>query len=213
MTVNEWFINSGSHADAIGILARLKYPIRRLINLQEPTAFNKEKVQYELEKHRSKVDHSDRILYSSLPQQLRPKYRERNVIFYEKCELKLELNKLPPEAELEALNIQCQIVKIDKRLRQIWKEFDLWANEKIIVELDEEFDVDNFTVKEIYKIKNNLFSSISRRKSTLKKWEKELLQITDKSLHGRKILMINKKKAELLQLNEKLSLINERIKN
>ncbi|MGB0867963.1 MAG: hypothetical protein ACPGSD_00075 [Flavobacteriales bacterium] len=213
MTVNEWFINNGSHTEGIGILAKLKYPIRRLINLQEPTESNKDKLRYELEKHRSKVDHSDRILYGSLPQQLRPKYRERNVLFYEKCELKLELNKLPPEAESEALEIQHQIVKIDKRLKQIWKEFDLWANEKIIVELDEEFDVDTFSIKEVYKIKNNLFSKISRRKSTLAKWEKELSKITNKSLHGRKVLMINKKKAELLQLDEQLSQINERIKD
>lgn len=98
MTVNEWFINSGSHQEGIDILANLKYPIRRLINLKKPTQSNKEKLKCELGKHKTKVDHSDRILYSSLPQVLRPKCRERNVLFYQKCELKIQLNALPAEA-------------------------------------------------------------------------------------------------------------------
>ncbi len=140
MTVNEWFINKGSHQQGIDILANLKYPIRRLINLKKPTPSNKEKLRYELGKHKTKVDHSDRILYSSLPQVLRPKYRERNVLFYQKCELKIQLNALPTEAETEALDIQREIVRIDKVLRRIWKELDLWANEKMLVELDPGFD-------------------------------------------------------------------------
>jgi len=213
MTVNEWFINGGSHKEGIDILTNLKYPIRRLINLNKPTQSNKEKLRYELSKHKTKVDHSDRILYSSLPQVLRPKYRERNVLFYQKCELKIQLNALPAEAETEALDIQQEIVRIDKILRRIWKELDLWANEKILVELDPGFDADKLSIKEAYKEKNNLFSRISKRKSTLVKWQKELLKITDKSTRGHKEIMIKKKESELLSLQEQLNQIDERIKD
>lgn len=213
MTVNEWFINNGTHQDGINILAQLKYPIRRLINLQKPTESNKEKLRYELKKHKTKTTHQDKIFYNSLPRPLRDKFREQKNLFYEKCELKRDLNRLPKASKDKALEIQIQIFEMDKRIDQIWTEIDYWTNNKILIETPEGFNVDELSIKKLYAERQRLQTSISRRKQTLKKWESELSGIEDKSKHSRKELMISKKHKELLGIQEQLRLINERIKN
>lgn len=213
MTVNEWFINTGSHEEGIDILAQLKYPIRRLINLQKPTESNKDKLRYELGKHKTETSRSDKILYNSLPRPLRDKYREQKSLFYQKCEWKLQLNKVPRESKEEAFDLQLKIYEAGKRIDQIWTEIDFWTNNKVLIQIDEEFNIDEFTIKELYAEKNKFQTSISRRKQTLNKWLSELESIDDKMKQSRKKLMIQKKQEELLSIQEQLRLINERIKN
>lgn len=211
MTVNEWFINKGSHRQGLDILLSLGESVFDVLEWEQPTTANKMEVRYALSKHRTAPKKSDKVDYSSMPAELRKVWQEKSQLFYHIADCHLKLTKLKPQEEEKALELQQIIYSGYIRLDQLWEQIDYWKVHRCLIPVPDDIGVDKMSAIELLKARKNTQNRIYNRRATIQKNEKELSTIKDKRKFHYKQASLNKRKTDLLKQEQLLIQINERI--
>lgn len=114
------------------------------------------------------------VSYAELPPELKQRYRLLKDLFYDMCDLKLELNDLPAKAEDQALKIQIEIDKLDQKKQLIWDEIDYFKNTGKLLKQETDIDLKSMEIQAIILKKASLQSSIYHMNKRLKTWKTEL---------------------------------------
>ncbi|RZJ71086.1 hypothetical protein [Flavobacterium sp.] len=151
-------------------------------------------------------ENRDRLMFHDLPAEMRPVLLEKNQAFARMAFLKIELNALAPEKEREAFQIQTEIVELQKKRDLCWKKLDYWLQHRDVPEA-ESGDFADFTPEQKVKRQQLLFASISKLKSRVSDYERQLasdLPVNVKFSVERKLVKSKKnllsKESELLEL-------------
>lgn len=199
MTVNEWFNSEQNYKVGVSIYTTLpnaKPNLVRLFLIKE-SSYNKQKLVYELEKHKSStaavtiqsdVTSSNEIVHkthppinesdslyravriSDFPIELHPVFKQKNLDFYEMCSLKVQLNEIPGEEAFndEALEIILKIDALDEAVIKAWKILDHYTETKnVIVSKGSSFS--DLTPEKRLQTRNYRRASLSKTKAKLKK--------------------------------------------
>ncbi|MCT8340505.1 hypothetical protein MG296_10605 [Flavobacteriaceae bacterium TK19130] len=122
-----------------------------------------------------------KVKYGELPPKLKVRFRKLKDLFYDLCDLKFELNELPPEKEEEALDIQIKIDAIDSQKDTIWKEIDHWQEFKTFLPDKVSIDFSSLSDIELERKRQNLENYIRKKNGRIEKWKNELSDIDDKN--------------------------------
>lgn len=149
---------------------------------------------------------------SDYPVELHPVYQLRVSSFYRYASLKLQLNKLAPEAESEALKIQFDIweaVKINDKCWTILRHFDDTGR---IMPLETSEDFSSLTPIELFNRRQQLRANKSKREATIREMEIKLFSETNAAKKIKLENTISEKKEFVQQMNNDIeqltSLIN-----
>ena len=178
-----------------------KYPIKINVNppvKKSPTpkpVVNQKEARIET----AIVESNRKITMAMLPDpSLRKRFVEKNNAFYQYCELKYQLNQLPVEKENEALELILEIMKQNSFIDSVWREIDYYLENKKL--LPKASDFTKLDYKQQCKKLQLLYQNRSKRKTTLSKWEKELAKVKDPKKKVSLKAKIDKKSAELQQI-------------
>ena len=149
---------------------------------------------------------------SFYPASLHPVYQRRISTFLEACSLKVQLNEIENNQE-EAFKIQFKIFNLFLENDKCWKVLKQFEDHGQILPFESSEDFSNLSYTALCKLRQNKYTSVSKRKKTIAEWKAELPSLPLKK-RGQKELNILEKEKELQRfLNdiEKLSnLINEK---
>ncbi len=195
MNVKEWFAKGCDYLKGLSLFRQLNPSLQRQAErlLKEgETHSNKYELRYELEKHLNKDEPDPAtptplkrknlkesvkrefggIRFSDLPSELRPRFKAMVAVFYQVCELKLQLNDLPDQSEKEALLLQTQIFDLFEFRDLVWRELDYWKQQKRL--LPQPTVLKHLTPAQMVAKRNNLYSNISKKKKKISQLEQEL---------------------------------------
>lgn len=166
--------------------------------------------QERLYKKRSEERQFKAIKYAMLPGELKLRYREAKDIFYQLCDLKFILNDLPAEEVKQALAIQLQIEELDEQRAIIWRELLHWQDHGTLLTTKAE-SFDNLEAKELYRLKANLKSKITKLEQRIEVKYNELITTTDKKANrlleqriNKSEKLLHKHRVNLIKINELL---------
>lgn len=104
---------------------------------------------------------------SAYPAKLHPVYQLRVNSFYKYASLKMQLNKLAPEKESEALKIQFEIWEEIMTNDKCWKILQHYDETGIILPLDPSSDFSNLSPQELVNQRQRLYVNKSKRMKTI----------------------------------------------
>ncbi len=189
------------------------------------SAFNRQKLIYELKKVVHSLPHKQAIistspiieiiaspsailtsvkeqekktapLFHQLPLQVRPILLEANNLFKENCLLKTELNDLSAEQESDALAIQLQIDRNEKANTLAWSKIDYYLEHKCLPP-STKISLSKWSIDKLMYKRNLLEASLSkqRKRLTLNKEKLSLFEGTE--LHKLQRTIAKQEKAVL----------------
>ncbi len=152
-----------------------------------------------------------RITMAMLPDaKLRDRFAQKNKAYYERWELKKTLNSLPEDEEEKALEIIVKIMNLTSLIDSIWKELDYYIEHKQIMPTGRDFS--NLSNLELFKTRQRLYQSRSKRQKTLDKLQSELPG-TPKEKRLALQSKIDSKTKKITQINIEIEKISELIIN
>ncbi len=119
-------------------------------------------------------EEANRVLYSSLPHDLKPKHRRAVQLFYDMCDLKQVLNGLADEEEEKARLIQIQIRQKDTEKKLLWQELQYYNKHKQYLVTEDPNDFSKLTPEEKTKQLYNLRSYVTKKTKRVEGWYQEL---------------------------------------
>lgn len=159
-------------------------------------------VQY-MEQKETKYATKQALYFHELPVELRPVLLEANTLFKEMCMLKVQLNELPAEANIKALQIQIAIANKQNQNALCWAKLDYWKTHKVAPK-DAKGKFESFTPANLVKQEQYVFASISKMKKRLE-LNRELLKTASGVVEVNKIQrLIAKQEGALIAKNEDL---------
>lgn len=237
-SVDKWFDNNCIYADGVAVystLPRRNANLLRLFKLKE-TAANLEKLKYELGKFRTiatpvkkvvpvapivpvtiKVEATavasekkQTLLFSQLPAELRPELLRANDLFRKNCYLKVTLNELPDDAEIEALLIQTEISENVKENQLCWKKIDYWLEHKQLPKAAEN-NFTSLTPAGLLRKQQLLYQNISKMQKRFEINSQILSTTDDVTVKSKLQRLVAKQDADLIKKNEELRIITKLI--
>lgn len=161
-----------------------------------------EVVQY-IEQQQTNYTTKQALYFHELPAELRPILLEANTLFKEMCLLKVQLNELPAEAEIKALQLQTEIAQKQKKNALCWEKLDYWKTHKIAPK-EAKGKFETLSPANLVKQEQYLFASISKMKKRLE-LNRELLKTASGVIEVNKIQRtIAKQESTLIAKNEEL---------
>lgn len=178
------------------------------------------------------VNHSPRVLSSSLPSDqmatqpseelkkmkskpisfypvvLHPVYHQRINSFLQACSLKMKLNELPEDEVEKAFELQFQIFNLFELNDKCWTILRHYEDTGRIMPLKSSEDYSKLNPGELFRMQQNLYSRISKRKKTIDNKEKELNATKEPGKIARLEQTIIEKKEELQQLENDIAEIS-----
>ncbi len=136
---------------------------------------------------KSSQSYFQKVKYGDLPAELRPRFKRIREVWFEMCDLKFELNAVPPEKEIKALELILKIELLDQEKEMIWKEIDHWKIHKSLLPTKTEEDFSSLTGQQLYLKKVNLVNYINKKNKRIDSWENNL----DKETRKEERLKIN----------------------
>lgn len=236
-SIEKWFANNCPYAQGVELYGALKtrnVNLLRLFKLKESGA-NLEKLKYELGKFRTEkpiikpkqlndievvqlkveatavaTEKKQQLLFHNLPAELRPELFRANELFRKNCYLKVTLNELPDDAEIEALRIQTEISENFQANELCWKKIDYWLEHRQLPkEITHGFE--KLTAAQLVKKQQYLFQNISKMTKRFEDNSK-LLSITDDTVVKYRLQrLVAKQDADLIKKNEELQIITRLI--
>lgn len=150
----------------------------------------------------------NRVKYAELPPELKVRYRQLKDTFYQMCDLKFILNDVPKKQEKEALAIQLQIEELDEQRTIIWREIDHWQAHKTLLPSTTP-DYSKMETKELWRLKKNLDSKITKMQQRIDAKYEVLMDETDKHQIIKLEQGINRSEKKLHQHRLNLTKIKE----
>ena len=111
---------------------------------------------------------------SQYPSELHATYKKRYEYWLEACSLKVKLNEVPEDDEVTALTIQEQIMKCFAEFDSCQEALQYYNEKKRVLPTKSNKDFSNMDARELLQTRNLLRSTISKRKSTIKKKQLEM---------------------------------------
>lgn len=150
------------------------------------------------------------VRMGDLPKELRPRFKRQKNLFYEMCELKLEMNESPPEKN--TLDIQLAIEALDQEIDLIWKEIDHWMNYKTILPGKTDTDFSKIPPQKLYLKKANIQSNINKVQKRIDRMKEEYTKepnrqerVKIKTALNKSLKTLHKNQLNLNQINELLT--------
>lgn len=109
------------------------------------------------------------------PIELHPTYRQRVNDFYQACELKFQLNRIPEHDDKAALKIILQLEDLWTKIDKAWLILDHWKDHNRIMPVEESEDFSKLNGIQLVKMRNRLESSISKRQKTIDRMQAEAI--------------------------------------
>jgi hypothetical protein len=144
------------------------------------------------------------------PMELHSTYRQRVSDFYLACELKFQLNSIANDDENAALKIIIQLDDLWTRIDRAWMILGHWKDHNRIMPTEESEDFNTLSEKQLYKLRNNLQSNISKREKTIESMhERVIASPEDRTL----LNLYNRKLEQLEQMKIDLETIRKLLKD
>lgn len=144
------------------------------------------------------------------PMELHSTYRQRVSDFYLACELKFQLNSIADDDENAALKIIIQLDDLWTRIDRAWVILGHWKDHNRIMPTKESEDFNTLSEKQLYKLRNNLQSNISKREKTIE----SMCERVKASPEDRTLLnLYNRKLEQLEQMKLDLETIRKLLKD
>jgi hypothetical protein len=144
------------------------------------------------------------------PMELHSTYRQRVSDFYLACELKFQLNSIADDDENASLKIIIQLDDLWTRIDRAWKILGHWKDHNRIMPTKESEDFNTLSEKQLYKLRNNLQSNISKREKTIESMhERVKASPEDRTL----LNLYNRKLEQLEQMKIDLETIRKLLKD
>jgi hypothetical protein len=182
--------------------------IRQIVSKQNVSKIDV--VQY-IEQQQTNHQTKQALYFHELPTEMRPFLLEANTLFKEMCFLKVQLNELPDEAELKAIEIQLQINQKQKRNALCWEKIDYWKTHKVAPK-EAKSKFETLTPANLVKQEQYLFASISKMKKRLAENKEQLKTANGVNEVNKLQRAVAKQESTLIAKNEELikikSLIN-----
>lgn len=236
-SIEKWFDDHCPYAVGVELyssLPRRNANLVRLFKLKE-TAANLEKLKYELGKFRTiatpvkKVvpvapvpiivqveatavasEKKQALLFSQIPAELRPELLRANDLFRKNCYLKVTLNELADDSEIEALLIQTEISENFKENQLCWKKIDYWLEHKQLPKAAEN-DFTSLTPAGLLRKQQLLYQNISKMQKRFEINSQVLSTTDDVTVKSKLQRLVAKQDADLIKKNEELRIITKLI--
>lgn len=108
------------------------------------------------------------------PPELHRTYQEVDSLWFEFCELKLELNSVPADQEADAYEVQMEILEVMKKFDKHKYILDYYLEHKRVLPMKSKNDFSNLNIVQLDHKYKNLESLICRRRQTIVKMQNEL---------------------------------------
>lgn len=108
------------------------------------------------------------------PSELHKTYQEVDSLWFEFCELKLELNSVPIDQEADAYEVQMEILEVMKKFDKHKYILDYYLEHKRVLPMKSKNDFSNLNIVQLDHKYKNLESLICRRKQTIAKMQNDL---------------------------------------
>lgn len=154
------------------------------INKQKPT----EKVRRERPKFIGVI--------AQYPQELHKTYQEVDSLWFEFCELKLELNSVPEDQENDAYALQMEILDVMQKFDKHKNILDYYLEHKRILPMISKKDFSKLNIVQLDHQFKNLESLICRRKQTIDKMQNDIPPDDDKN-YRKKVAAVQRKIEQL----------------
>lgn len=226
-THNKMLLKNFQKKQSPQLLEKLKYELSKVDKSEKPKAIKSTQnhsepvksiqkqsnvvsvVQY-IEQQQINYTTKQALYFHELPAELRPILLEANTLFKEMCFLKVQLNELPDEAEIKAIEIQLQINQKQKRNALCWEKIDYWKTHKLVPK-EAKGNFETLTPANLVKQEQYLFANISKMKKRLAE-NKEMLKSANGVNEVNKLLRaVSKQESTLIAKNEQLITIKRLI--
>lgn len=135
-------------------------------------------------------------LITQYPPELHKTYQEVDSLWFEFCELKLELNAVPSDQNDEAYDLQKEILSVMEKFDSHKKILDYYLEHKRVLPLASKKDFSNMNILQLDQKYKNLESLICRRKQTIEKMQ-NLLPPDDDHNYRKKVAAVQRKVEQL----------------
>lgn len=178
--------------------AKLKYELSKL---NKSTIESPRTVEVEKPKTRKVFDD----LIADYPVQLHSTFRRRWEVWLEACSWKMQLNRVDVQDAETAFDIQIKIYNCFVEFDRCQKILKHYREHKRIMPTEVATDFSKLTELELFKYRNKLRASITRRRQTIEKLETNLPNKEDDN-YALRLHSLNRKKEQLQdKLNELLA--------
>lgn len=130
------------------------------------------------------------------PQELHKTYQEVDSLWFEFCELKLELNSVPADHNDDAYDLQKEILSVMEKFDSHKKVLDYYLEHKRVLPLASKKDFSNMNILQLDQKFKNLESLICRRKQTIAKMQNDLPPNDDQN-YRKKVAAVQRKIEQL----------------
>lgn len=130
------------------------------------------------------------------PQELHKTYQEVDSLWFEFCELKLELNSILADQEADAYDVQMEILDVMQKFDKHKKVLDYYLEHKRILPMKSKNDFSNLNIVQLDHKYKNLESLICRRKQTITKMQNDLPPDDDQN-YRKKVAAVQRKIEQL----------------
>lgn len=138
-------------------------------------------------------------LITQYPIELHPSYNEAFTLWLQLCSLKLQLNTISPDNEIDAYEIQTDMLRKIQRFDKCKKALDHYQEYKEVIPTKSKRDFSKMSYLELDKERRNIASNICKRRQTIVNKESELPE-KGSLLYQKRLEALNKKKRELEEL-------------
>lgn len=200
---------------------KLKYELKKLFpGNKEPVIISKVSTNEIIENHNfesvqkieidTKVpDQIPKPLIEDLPDEIAIKRASAYKLWIDNCALKGKLNRLPSEAESQALTIQREIWSNLEEQRVLWMHINYYLKNKELLEEPETFQ--DYTPAKLLRTLQYRYQTKTKATKAIAKYEKELESCTDLAKSNRMTRAKEKNEAKLIRVETDIVKLNKLI--
>lgn len=230
MTVQDWINEGKDYNTGVQLYIRLGgNPNLIRLFLKRENKWNRNKLTYELKKFedveepepedvpvkKPSVNESAKFLKSKpisyYPPELHEVYLNRIKTFLKACSLKVQLNALDENDTLKSLEFQNEIWELFEANDNCWKILNHYEHTKQVLPVKSKSDFSELSPQKRVKKLHQLYANRSKRAKTILKMKNKLKVLEEGVSRRRLEYRINKKLAELQQMDLDIDKLKELI--
>lgn len=152
------------------------------------------------------------LLINELPVELHAMFIQQKTNYHTACSLKINLNVVAPEQEQEALELCLKIEELFDAIERAWRVFDYYIEHGTILNVATN-DFSSLSAAQLLQRRNQLRTRVSKEKSKISVWYKELKTVQTKGLKTKFSVKIAKAEEKKIQLETDIAKLSEMINN
>lgn len=190
--------------------AKLKYFSKQL-NITVPNSTPQEVVKTETLVPQTERKGIFKDYISEYPKELHIAFKKRYDYWMDACALKVDLNAVHPSDDETAYELQVKIADCFDKMDKYQDALDHYREHKRIMRTETMADFSKLSPMELIRKRNSTRSNMSKRKATIKKMEESLPKNTEPN-YRKKLHQLNRKKEQLLEVENELDILEELVK-